>query len=268
MAQYETCRLTIDRDVATVTLIPTDQLSGGTSDLHWELGELFSELRGNNSVRVIVLTGEGSVFYAPPAKDWYNPDTMRYLVEPTKSWRTFAGLIRTHQAMAEIEKPIIAKVNGDAMGFGSSLVFACDFIAAVDDARFIDLHLSMGEVEESGAPFGLVPGDGGVLVSLFMSPVKAKEYLMLSEPFLAQDLCKWGTINYAVPRAELDEAVSKLIARLLKRPAHALAWTKRIVNRSVVDVLNRGLDAGAAYEMAVLLQLERMNWQDARILAD
>jgi hypothetical protein len=54
----------------------------------------------------------------------------------------------------------------------------------------------------------------------------------------------------------------------MKRPAHALAWTKRIVNRGVVDVLNRGLDAGAAYEMAVLVQLERMNWQDARTLAD
>jgi enoyl-CoA hydratase len=268
MAQYETCRLTVDGDTATVTLVSTSRLGGGTSDLHWELGELFSELRGDNAVRVVVLTGEESVFYAPPPKQWYNPDTMRYLVEPSGSWRTFAGLLRTHQAMAEIEKPIIAKVNGDAMGFGSSLVFACDFIAAVEDARFIDLHLAMGEIEESGPQFGLVPGDGGVLSSLFMSPVKAKEYLMLSEPFIARDLCNWGAINYAVPRPDLDETVSKLVGRLLKRPAHALAWTKRIVNRNVVDMLNRSLDAGAAYEMAALLQLERMKWQDARALAD
>jgi enoyl-CoA hydratase len=268
MARYETCRLTVDGELATVTLISTAKLSGGTSDLHWELGELFSELRGNNAVRAVVMTGEESVFYAPPGKDWYSPETMKYLVDPTKSWRTFAGLIRTHQAMAEIEKPIIAKVNGDAMGFGSSLVFACDLIVAVDDARLVDLHLAMGEIKESGPSFGLIPGDGGVLASLFMSPVKAKEYLMLSEPLLARDLYQRGVINYAVPRADLDETVKTLVERLMKRPAHALAWTKRIVNRGVVDLLNRGLDAGAAYEMAVLLQLERMNWQDARALAD
>lgn len=268
MAQYETCRLVVDRELATVTLISTAKLSGGTSDLHWELGELFSELRGNNEVRAVVLTGEESVFYAPPAKDWYSPDTMRYLVDPSKSWRTFAGLIRTHQAMAEIEKPIIAKVNGDAMGFGASLVLACDLIVAVEDARLVDLHLAMGEIKESGPSFGLVPGDGGVLSSLFMSPVKAKEYLMLSEPLIARDLYRSGTINYAVPRSRLDATVNNLVARLIKRPAHALAWTKRIVNRGVVDVLNRSLDAGAAYEMAVLVQLERMNWQDARVLAD
>jgi enoyl-CoA hydratase len=263
MATYDTFRMTIKGQVATVTLIPPASLGRGTGDLHWQLGELFSELRGNNAIRLVILTGEDGQFYRPRPKTWYNKETTRYMVEPAESWRTFTGVLRTHQAMAEIEKPIIAKVNGDAVGFGSSLVFACDFIVAVNDASFMDIHLAMGEDERSGPPYGLVPGDGGApLMPLFMSPVLAKQYLMLSDPFTGRELSQRGVINYAVAPEELDAKVDELSARLLKRSAHALAWTKRAVNRTVVDALNRGLDASAAYEMVGLLQLHYANWED------
>jgi len=263
MGSHQTFHLSIDNRVATIALIPPAKLTGGTSDLHWDLGEAFDELRSNNSIRLIVLTGDGEQFYQPMPKTWYSRETTKYMVDPVESWRTFTGIVRTHHTMAEIEKPIIAKVNGDAIGFGSSLVFACDFIIAVEDARFMDIHLAMGEVEESGPPYGLVPGDGGApLMPLFMSPVLAKQYLMLSDSFTAQRLVEIGAINQAVPRAELDKAVDQLVDRLLKRSAYALAWTKRSINRHVVDSLNRSLDASAAYEMAGLLQLNYANWKD------
>jgi len=263
MGSHQTYNLKIDDRVATISLIPPAKLTGGTSDLHWELGEAFDELRGNNAIRVIVMTGEGDHFYRPMPKTWYSRETTKYMVDPVESWRTFTGIVRTHHAMAEIEKPIIAKVNGDAIGFGSSLVFACDFILAADDARFMDIHLAMGEFEESGPPYGLVPGDGGApLMPLFMSPVLAKQYLMLSDSFDARRLAQIGAINEALPRAELDHAVDHLVDRLLKRSAYALAWTKRAINRHVVDSLNRSLDASAAYEMAGLLQLNYENWTD------
>jgi enoyl-CoA hydratase len=263
MASHQTYNLKIDDQVATISLIPPAKLTGGTSDLHWELGEAFDELRGNNAIRVIVMTGEGEHFYRPMPKTWYSKETTKYMVDPAESWRTFTGIVRTHHAMAEIEKPIIAKVNGDAIGFGSSLVFACDFILAAEDARFMDIHLAMGEVEESGPPYGLVPGDGGApLMPLFMSPVLAKQYLMLSDSFDARRLAEIGAINEALPAARLDDAVKRLVERLLKRSAYALAWTKRSINRHVVDSLNRSLDASAAYEMAGLLQLNYANWKD------
>jgi enoyl-CoA hydratase len=169
--------------------------------------------------------------------------------------------------MAELEKPIVAKVNGHAIGFGSSLVFACDLIVGAEDAVLVDMHLGMGEVPEGGPAFGIVPGDGGAsLVPLFMSPVIAKEYLMLAKRYTARELADAKIINAAVAADQLDAAVDDYVTRLLKRPSYALAWTKRIINRRIVDTLNMSLDAGAAYEMVNFLQLDRMGWKDPETL--
>jgi enoyl-CoA hydratase/carnithine racemase len=159
--------------------------------------------------------------------------------------------------MAELEKPIVARVNGDCVGFGSSIAFACDLVVAVEDARFVDHHLGMDDVEGFEREFGIVPGDGGLaLLPLFMSPMLAKEYLMLAREYRAAELARLGIINYAVPRPELDAKVQDVVGRLLKRSAYALAWTKRVANRRVAAHLNLTLDAAAAYEMLTLVHRE------------
>lgn len=266
--EYKACDLHIDGPVATITILAPGRLTRGTADLHWELGEVFSDLRGNNSVRVVILTGSDGQFYKPREKEFYESEAARaYLSKPEGAWQTFTGLIRTHQAMAELEKPIVAKVNGPAIGFGSSLVFACDLIIAVDDAAIVDMHLGMGEVAEGGPVYGIVPGDGGAsLVPLFMSPVVAKEFLMLAKRWTAAELAESKIINYAVPAQELDAKVEAIVQSLLKRPSYALAWTKRVINRPIVDRLNMTLDAGAAYEMINFLQLDRSGWIDPKTL--
>lgn len=264
---YETCSVEIDGPVATVTIVAPRMLVGGTSDLHWDLGEVFSNLRGENGVRVVVLTGSHGEFYVPMGADFYDrPELRAYVSDPPKAWRTFTGVLRTHQAMAEIEKPIVAKVTGDAFGFGSSLAFACDLIYASAEARFVDIHLGMGEAK-AGPRFGIVTGDGGsALVPLFMSPAKAKEYLMLAREFTATELAEMGAINEAVAGERLDAVVGDVVERLLRRSAYALAWTKRTINRRIVDTLNLTLDAAAAYEMVNFLQLERLGGRDATTL--
>ncbi|MBI3969130.1 MAG: enoyl-CoA hydratase/isomerase family protein [Chloroflexi bacterium] len=140
--------------------------------------------------------------------------------------------------------PDSAQVNGDAAGFGSSLVFACDLIVAREDATIVDTHLGMGE-PPVGSPFGIVPGDGGGLLALHMTPAKAKEYLMLAKPYTAAELAHAGIINHAVPAPDLAGVADDLVARL--RPAMAPAWTKRFTNRHVVDHLARTLGASMAY---------------------
>jgi enoyl-CoA hydratase len=235
---------------------------------HWELGEALSALRGDDEVRVIVLTGEeDGVFSVGPRSEVYASDEgKRKRNDPVRTWKTFTGLVRCHEVMAAIEKPIVARVNGDAIAFGSSLLFASDLIVAREDARVVDYHLAMGELPW-GPPYGIVPGDGGAaLVPLYMSPPKAKEYLMLAKEYSGADLARMGLINYAVPAEKLDEVVDDLVRRLLERSAYALAWTKRVVNRRIVDQLNMTLDAGAAYEMVTLHQIERLGWEDPKSL--
>lgn len=269
--EYKRLKLEKKDQVATITLISVSAETAKPSgykpgNLHWELGEAFNELRLDNDIRVIVMTGSGGKFQvAPQTKTYYGGDEARKQHnDPKELWLSFTGVVRTHFTMAEIEKPIIAKVNGHAIGFGSSLVFASDLIVARDDAKIVDMHLGMGEVTEGGPEYGIVPGDGGVLACLYMTPARAKEYLMLARSYTGKELADMGIINYAVPASQLDAKVDELVERLLKRPSYSLAWTKRIANRQVVSHLNKTLDAAAAYEMAGFLGLERMGWKDPK----
>ncbi len=262
MKDYKNFTVARKDQVATVTFIQRDHTAGG--NFHWEFADLFSQLRGDNDIRVIVLTGAGGNFSIPqPQHETYDdPKWVQKWADPARMWQSFNGIIRWHQGMAEIEKPIIAKVNGDAIGRGSSIVFSCDFIVAREDAILMDSHMGgafMGNYNGTrklgGHDWTNVPGDGGAaLIPLYMTPCKAKEYLMLTQPYSAAELARLGIINYAVPAAELDAKVENIVERLLRHGAYALARTKRLINRNMVNQLNQVLDAGVAYEMVTELQ--------------
>lgn len=249
------------RDEEKLEEMWTDPESGN----HWQLANALDDLRADNDIRVVVVTGTGDEFKKPSSK-MYETETGKNLRnDPRRTWCTFMGHIRAHQTIAEMEKPVVARVNGDAIGFGQSLVFASDLIVAVEDAEFIDHHLGMGEIEGVGAEYGFVTGDGGSsLIPLYMTPPKAKEYLMLAKPYTAKELEDMNLINYAVPKDELDEVVDDIVDRLLKRSSYALAWTKRTANRHVVEQINQTLDASSAYEMVNFLQAEWLNWEDPK----
>jgi enoyl-CoA hydratase len=213
---------------------------------HKELGLALQELRGANEIRVIVLTGLGDVFFVPPS----GAPGPKARHNPGEDWDLTLGLARTLQAFIEVEKPIIAKVNGPAIGFGSSLVFACDFIIAAEDAVIADYHLGMGETGFGRSDVGVVPGDGGaVFVPLHMPPAMAKEYLLLARQYTGAELARMGIVNRAVPADRLDAEVDEFASRLLKRSSYALAWAKRVVNRRFEANFNLTFDAAWAYEM-------------------
>jgi enoyl-CoA hydratase len=253
--------------VATIRIPNTHRLAGSKpNNLHWELGEMFSDLRGDNSIRVVVITGaEDGVFGMPP--DWHPPTGPRRGVDdPPIGYKTFTGIVRYHEAMVALEKPIVAKVNGHAIGTGQSIMFASDIIVAREDAIIADHHMGPVPIpggKPVGTPNESVPGDGGVAwAPLYMSPAKAKEYLMLAKPYTAKEFEQMGIINYAVPAADLDSKVNDLVELLLQRSAYALAWTKRLVNRQAETQLNRSLDAAAAYSWINQLQLEKTGFKD------
>lgn len=238
--------------------------SGRKLDFHWEIGLALSQLRDAQDVRVVILTGadDGEFMTAPRTNSYERPEALAGHNDPKGSWKIFNGIIRAHQALTEMEKPVIARVNGDAVGFGQSLMFGCDFIIAREDARIADMHMAMGDVAPYGPPFAIVPGDGGAsLIPLYMAPPLAKEYLMLGKEYTAAKLAELHLINYAVPMAELDAVVDRIVEKLLSKPALALAWTKRSVNRYVAAQHNQTLDASAAYEMVNFLQWERQGYK-------
>jgi enoyl-CoA hydratase len=241
-----------DGAVATIGMRPSGDVQyQGTQTRtffpkHKELGIALQELRGDNDIRVIVLTGLGDEFFVPPS----GAPGPKARHNPGEDWDLTVGLARTLQAFVEVEKPIIARVNGPAIGFGSSLVFASDFIIAREDTVIADYHLGMGETGYGRSDVGVVPGDGGaVFVPLHMGPAMAKEYLFLARQYTGAELAAMGIINRAVPADELDATVRSFCDRLVRRSPYALAWAKRVVNRRIQANLNLTFDAAWAYEM-------------------
>ena len=253
---YSDLDITRSGQVATVGMRPSGdvQYEGSAEGRprvffpkHKQIGLALEELRTDDDVRVIVLTGLGETFFVPPS----GAPGPKARHNPGEDWDLSVGLARTLQAFIETEKPIIARVNGDAIGFGSSLVFASDFVVAAEEAVIADYHLGMGELGYGRADVGVVPGDGGsVFVPLHMPPAMAKEYLLLARPYTGAELARLEIVNRAVPRERLDEAVGEFCERLLRRSAHALGWAKRAVNRRIAANFNLTYDAAWAYEMA------------------
>jgi enoyl-CoA hydratase/carnithine racemase len=277
---FRSLRISVVDQVATIKLRPVSVTfqESPPGDPHVELPTALEAMRTDGDIRVIVITGESDgEFLCAGSPDYYRSDrAAERLADPYGQFPVGQGVLRTFNAMTEIEKPIIAKVNGDAIGFGQSIVFGCDLIVAREDAFISDVHLGMGEVVRSesgsavGLPFAVSPGDGaGALIPLFMTPVLAKEYMFLSKTYTAAELADMHIINRAVPAAELDGVVDDYAARLLHRSAFALAWTKRILNRRVADQLNLALDASSAYEQLSLLQIQHLGFAgDPKTLTD
>ncbi len=256
-AGFQSIRVTRSNGVATIGMLPDDGLVDGKTDrervvlfaLHKDIGEALEWLGRDDLTRVVVLEGAGDAFVVPPKGGKLLQD-----LSAVEDWDLIEGLRRTLLAVISLAKPVIAKVNGDAIGFGSSLLYACDFIVASEDALIGDMHLGMGDLPYGNKTWGFVAGDGGaIFVPMHMTLPMAKEYLMLARTWTTRELADKGVINHAVPRAELDAKVLDMCERLMRRPPYAMAWTKRVLNRDVLQRFNAGYDAGMAFEIINVL---------------
>ena len=262
----------IENQVATIQVLNSssrEELREHGGSIHWEYAKLLNDLRTDNGVRVVVITGvKDGEFWVPPLANAQQSKTSKRLRSNSGAlWKTFTGITIAHQAMAEMEKPIVARVNGDAVGTGASVLFNSDLSVAVETAIIADHHMSMGELPKWATAFGMVPGDGGLaLAPLHMSPMKVKEFLMLAKPYTAREFADQGIINYAVEREELDEVTDDIVRRLLRRASYALAWTKRVANRRLVEHMNLTLDAASAYELVNFLTHEFLDEGSKQVL--
>jgi enoyl-CoA hydratase/carnithine racemase len=214
------------------------------------------EFRYDPEIRVIVITGENDgEFYRVLRGTSYRNAGHRDRLNPVKMQGWHGALAtRIYETMMLIEKPVVARMNGDAIGFGQAILWACDLIVARDDAIVADVHGGMQEVVDSngevrGFPWAVTAGDGAQsFAALYMPPTKLKEYLFLSPVWTVKQLEEMNIVNYAVPPEELDAKVDELVAALLKRPAFVLAHAKRVANKRLISNWNLHQDLAIAYE--------------------
>ena len=226
MPYQETPEIIIEHDgpVAIVTMNNPDARNAFTDDMHVGMREVWEYLAHDRSVRAIVLTGAGKAFSAGGdipgfIRSYESMDTRR---------EQMRGAQRLQNAMLECPKPMIAAVNGPAVGLGCSVAVGCDFVLISEDTFMADPHVSIG----------LVAGDGGAATwPVMMNILKAKYYLLTGERIPAAECVEIGLATKAVPADTLLEEAIALGKRLAEQPQQALEETKRAINIHLLDAV-------------------------------
>ena len=240
---FETLHLDTDgtTGVATLTLDrpPRNALE---KQMAAELDQALAELADDDRVRAVVLTGAGPGFCAGGDLKVLASE----LADPASARAFMRSCHRSILAIATMEKPVIAAVNGDAAGAGWSIALACDLIVAADTARFIMAFVKVG----------LVPDLGGAwYLTQLVGAHKAREWMMLGDVVTAAEAARFGVVNRVVEPAAVLPTAQALAAQLAAGPTKALALMKDMVGRYGSMPLNSALEDEAEAQ-AVASQTE------------
>jgi enoyl-CoA hydratase len=238
---YEYLKIEVADRVATVTINRPDQLNAVHAALHHEFEQIWLDLAQDRDVNAILLTGAGEAFSV--GGDLTSRD------KPTKSKGRGGRRIvmadgrRVIENLLDVEQPIVAAINGDALGFAANVALLCDVTVAAETAKLADTHVALGAVA----------GDGGAVIwPLLIGPNRAKEFLMLGDSLTGADAARIGLVNYAVPGEEVLPKARELVQRLADGPTWAIRWSKLAVNKWLKQQANLIMDAGLAYEALTL----------------
>jgi enoyl-CoA hydratase len=215
--------------VVLVTLNRPETYNASNHELHKAITDVWPELEKLTGIRAVVLTGAGPAFSA--GGDFTLLDNM---VRDTALRATLmtegADLVRR---MAHFPHPIVAAVNGPAVGLGCSLASFADLVVMEEHAYFMDPHVSLG----------LVAGDGGVITwPLNMGLQRCKEFLLLGGRMTADQALQYGLANRVVGKGESVAEARALAKRLADLPPQSLRETRRVLNQPIIERIEAALD--------------------------
>ena len=215
--------------VAKITLNRPQVLNALDTIALKELEAAVGDIKDDPTIRVVVITATGRAFCT--GADMMGGGTADWsLANFLRLWNT------VFNAIENLSMPVVAAINGMALGGGLELVMVCDLAIAAEDARLSDQH----------ANYGLVPGGGASQrLPRRIGITKAKELLYTGDRISPAEAERIGLINKAVPADKLEEATNELVTKLLGRSPMALKAVKRLVNRG----MDSSLDAGLEMEM-------------------
>jgi enoyl-CoA hydratase len=217
-----------DGAVRIVTLNDPDKLNAMTDPLHEALTDVWVHIMRDADARAVVLTGAGRAFSAGGNVPGFlrNVEDVEYRRAGMRTARLFVDHI------LGCHLPVIAAVNGPAVGLGCSIAMSSDIVLMADTAYLADTHVAVG----------LVAGDGGVVTWPFMmSMLKVKEYLFTGERIPAQTAVQIGLANRVVPADSLMDEALLLAQKLAAQPPQALQETKRSLNLHLQEAALRVL---------------------------
>ena len=231
MAEVETSR---DGAVMTITLSRPDVLNALNTALHKALGAALRDARAAE-VRAVVLTGAGRGFCVGQDLTEFQ-EAAGYVAERLRD--TYHPNVR---AIRELEKPVIAAVNGAAAGAGLSLACACDIRIAADSASFVPAFINIGLVPDSG---------GSYFIARLLGPARAFEWMSSGRKLTAAEAHAWGVVSEVVEADALSTRAAELAAQLAALPTRGIGMTKRLFDAAAISTLDEQLEREAQLQSA------------------
>ena len=218
----EHVRVEREGGVLAITLARPDRRNAITVAMYAALAEAI-EGADDGTTRVITIRGEGEDFTA-------GNDLLDFLQAAPRDGEEIP-VWRLLRALAHNRIPIVAAVHGNAVGIGTTILLHCDLVLVEEGAR---LHMPFVDL-------GLVPeAASSLLFPRLAGRRRAARYLLLGEPFGAEEAHDIGLASHLVPQGGLDETLRSVVAALLAKPAEALRYTQRLLRQGMRDeVLER-----------------------------
>jgi enoyl-CoA hydratase/carnithine racemase len=244
---YETLLIERRHHVAYVTLNRPAALNALNVTLRQDLKQFFTTMQADSGVRLVVVTGAGRAFCAgADIKEWTEPTS---IVED----RQERLRLNFWDAMSHCEQPIIAAINGYALGGGCELAMCCDIRIASDRAQ-----LGLTEVT-----LGIIPGGGGTQrLPRTIGRGKALELILTGKRIDAHEALRLGLVEQVVPHDQLMETVEELAHTITSRAPLAVKYAKEAIVRGLALPLEEGLKVEA--ELSILLRATEDRMEGAR----
>ena len=210
-----------------ITLNRPEARNAQTDTMRTEIMQCLEDSRDDDNIRIIIITGAGDKAFSAGA------DISEFPQKTPADVLKGKGVKRPVELLREIPKPIIAMVNGLALGGGCEIAMACDIIIASDNAQF-------GQPE---VKVGVIPGAGGTqILTRLVGEKKTKELIFTGNFISAKEALELGLINKVVPQDKLKEAIIEFADSIKQHSPIILKLAKLAINKSLETTLSIGLD--------------------------
>ena len=215
--------ISVIEGIQTLRLTRPEKRNALTQDMYCKLSDALEMGEADDTIRVRVLLGSGGHFTG-------GSDIADFLVTAKGEQGAPREVLRFIEILPRMRKPVIAGVDGQAIGIGTTLLLHCDLVYATPRATFATPFLDLGLVPEAAS---------SLLMPQVMGYQRAFEMLVLGETFSAARACNAGLVNALVDPENLEIHVMSIAARLAKKPPDALLTAKRLMRGNVNAVLER-----------------------------
>lgn len=206
-------RTSLQDGVATIEINRPDRKNALTVEMYQAMADALNDAQADPAVRAILFAGQPGMFTA-------GNDLEDFVRRPPKDMN--APVFRFMEALIGVDKPVVAAVEGVAVGIGVTLLLHCDLVYVADDAKLALPFVNLGVVAEFASSF-LLPLSAGY--------VKAAEKLLLGEPFSAREALEMRIVNAVLPAGEVRERARSSAEKFSRLPPSAVRETKKLLRR-------------------------------------